>query len=106
MQDLGVIVKVLAGDKGEQFAAAAFAKGGDRDGHPSYMRRVLWKCSPLEYARREKQLVSLEKAVIPLLSARLPSGASALGVGASLDGSYLRLFVNLGGEQPEANKKL
>merc|ERR1711920_331132 len=28
------------------------------------------------------------------------------GVGASLDGSYLRLFVNLGGEQVEANKKL
>lgn len=94
-QDLGVVIKVLTGDKGEKFAAASAAKGGGQDGHPSYMRRVLWKCSPLEYARRDKQLVSLEKTVLPLLSARLPAGAEALGVGASLDGSYLRLFVRL-----------
>merc|ERR1712060_300185 len=49
----------------------------------------------LERARREKQMIPLEKAVLPLLSARLPRGAEALGVSSSSDGKHLRMFVQL-----------
>merc|ERR1712048_79086 len=45
--------------------------------------------------RRESQLASLERSVLPLFSARLPPGAEALGVGASLDGTFMRMFVRL-----------
>merc|ERR1712187_525919 len=48
----------------------------------------------IEHARYESQVVSLEKSVLPLFAERLPDGAKALGVGASLDGAYLRLFVS------------
>merc|ERR1712061_933127 len=91
MQDVGMICKVFSGAKTERFVAAATTKDM-QDGHS--MRRVLWRCSEIEHARYESQVVSLEKSVLPLFAERLPDGANALGVGASLDGTYLRLFVN------------
>lgn len=94
-KDVGIIRKVLAGEKGDRLAAAVGAAAVAGPGHIAGMRRLLWRCSDLERARREGQATPLEKTVLPLLAARLPSGATALGVGASLDGFYLRLFVQM-----------
>ncbi|CAJ1383070.1 unnamed protein product, partial [Effrenium voratum] len=56
--------------------------------------RLAQRCSAAEKTRREQQL-----------AARLPSGAAALGVGASLDGTFLRFFVRLPG-QPDQESPL
>mmetsp|Transcript_51682 Transcript_51682/g.167897 ORF Transcript_51682/g.167897 Transcript_51682/m.167897 type:complete len:1249 (+) Transcript_51682:19-3765(+) len=93
-QDVGTVRKVLTGEQGEKVATALAAASSAR-GAGGGMRRLLWRCSELERARRDGQAAPLEKTVHPLLQARLPEGAEALGVGASLDGVYLRLFVRI-----------
>ncbi|CAE8627996.1 unnamed protein product [Polarella glacialis] len=104
---MGVVRKLLSGEKGERIAAAAAAALAARsgqvdasgpDGSPALapsLKRVLWRSSPIDKARRDGQLASLERAVLPLLAARLPAGAEALGVCSSQDGTSLRMFVRL-----------
>jgi len=91
VQDVGTVCKVVSGPKAKIFAANLPEVHGDAN----LLKRVLWRCSALESERRNNQAVALEKTVLPLLCARLPLGAEALGVGASLDGTCLRLFVHL-----------
>jgi len=97
-QDVGTVRKVLTGEQGEKIAAAITTRirGSDTGGLAKGMHRILWRCSNIERARRDGQASPLEMTVLSLLEARLPPGAKALGVGATLDGSYLRLFVEFG----------
>ncbi|CAJ1373297.1 unnamed protein product [Effrenium voratum] len=103
LQDVGIVRKVLHGAKGEQAAAIAAKKDPTNlEGAPL---RLAQRCGAAEKTRREQQIATLERAVLPLLAARLPSGAAALGVGASLDGTFLRFFVRLPG-QPDQESPL
>ncbi|CAK0898305.1 unnamed protein product, partial [Prorocentrum cordatum] len=97
-RDMGVVLKVLSGSRAERLAGAAAGGGAAAS---SGLRRVLWRCTDLDRARRREQLQPLEEMVLPLLSARLPPGATALGVGASMDGAHLRLFVRLAAADPQ-----
>lgn len=92
LQDVGIVRKVLYGAKGEKAAIIAAQKDPmNLSGTP---RLAFQRCGASEKTKRE-QITSLERMVLPLLAARLPSGATALGVGASLDGTFLRFFVRL-----------
>jgi len=102
VQDVGTVCKVLSGPKAEIFAANL----PEAHGIPNLMKRVLWRCSAHERERRNNQAVTLEKTVLPLLCARLPLGAEALGVGASLDGTCLRLFVHLDKVSPQTTDSM
>jgi len=104
-QDVGTIRKVLTGEKGEQLAATIAQNSTSGGGPATGMRRLLWRCSGLEQARREGQAATLEKTVLPLLAARLPDGAEAIGVGASLDGFFLRLFVHMQAQSGPTRQK-
>jgi len=98
--DIGLVRKVLIGEKGDKVAAAAVPPAviAESPGGPiTGLRRVLRRCSPEEEQRRENALKALEAAALPLLQDRLPEGVEALGVGANLDGSRLRLFVRVHG---------
>eukprot|EP00434_Breviolum_minutum_P002443 symbB.v1.2.002160.t1/scaffold116.1/size325063/17 len=92
LQDVGIVKKVLYGAKGEKAALIAAQKDPmNLSGTP---RLAFQRCGASEKTKRE-QITALERMVLPLLAARLPSGATALGVGASLDGTFLRFFVRL-----------
>ncbi|CAK9077594.1 Far upstream element-binding protein 3 [Durusdinium trenchii] len=92
LQDVGIVRKVLYGAKGEKAAMIAAQKDPlNLSGTP---RLALQRCGAAEKIKRE-QITALERMVLPLLASRLPTGATALGVGASLDGTFLRFFVRL-----------
>lgn len=96
LQDVGIVRKVLYGAKGEKAAIIAAQKDPmNLSGTP---RLAFQRCGAPEKTKRE-QITSLERMVLPLLAARLPSGATALGVGASLDGTFLRFFVRLSSQE-------
>eukprot|EP00913_Durusdinium_trenchii_P029437 g27593.t1 len=89
LQDVGIVRKVLYGAKGEKAAMIAAQKDPlNLSGTP---RLALQRCGAAEKIKRE-QITALERMVLPLLASRLPTGATALGVGASLDGTFLRFF--------------
>eukprot|EP00929_Paragymnodinium_shiwhaense_P059015 TRINITY_DN29544_c0_g2_i1.p1 TRINITY_DN29544_c0_g2~~TRINITY_DN29544_c0_g2_i1.p1 ORF type:complete len:969 (-),score=269.09 TRINITY_DN29544_c0_g2_i1:95-3001(-) len=104
-RDVGVILKVLTGAKAEAAAASAAPSSlasarpmsaASLEGVPILrLKRVLRRCTEEEKKRRQGSLSAVEAAALPLLSARLPPGAEALGVGSSLDGLHMRLFVKL-----------
>ncbi|CAE7553713.1 FUBP3, partial [Symbiodinium sp. CCMP2592] len=99
LQDLGVVKKVLHGDKGAKVAALVAAK---KDGPESTGTLGLaFQRSGATEAKRREGLASLERMVLPLLAARLPAGTRALGVGASLDGTFLRFFLHLAGQSEQ-----
>eukprot|EP00435_Cladocopium_sp_Y103_P066485 s381_g28.t1 len=96
LQDVGIVRKVLYGAKGEKAAIIAAQKDPmNLSGTP---RLAFQRCGAPEKTKRE-QITALERMVLPLLAARLPSGATALGVGASLDGTFLRFFVRLSSQE-------
>ncbi|CAE6971166.1 FUBP3, partial [Symbiodinium natans] len=100
LQDLGVVRKVLLGDKGAKVAALVAAKK-DAPESTGTLGLAFQRGGPTEAKRREG-LSGLERMVLPLLAARLPASARALGVGASLDGTFLRFFLRLVGQSEQA----
>jgi len=91
--DVGTVRKVLLGAKAKKLEATASASAAV--GALPCTRRVLRRCSVAERTLREGAMASLESSALPLFSAMLPPGAEAVGVGANLDGTRLRLFVRM-----------
>lgn len=92
--DLGTVLRVVGGRAAaappEALVAAASASR-----LPPAPRRAQRRAVNKDKALREGAAAALESSVLPLLASRLPPGVEALGVGASLDGSFLRVFLRM-----------
>lgn len=88
MHDVGTVRDVLLGERVDEHLKSEVARNAGGG-----IRRLLWRCSELERAKRLTHAAALEKTVLQILEVRLPTGCQALGVGASLDGAHVRLFV-------------